>query len=79
MGYQILITSDHGMNEDCSHGGPLAEERQVPMFVLGEAFSHQDVQLEQHEICGCICQLLGVPVHNKAYSLNFLAKEASDE
>ncbi|EDM56786.1 conserved hypothetical protein, partial [Vibrio parahaemolyticus AQ3810] len=35
-GYQIIVTSDHGMNNDLSHGGILPEEREVPMFVIGE-------------------------------------------
>ena len=30
-GYQVVITSDHGMNADLSHGGTLAEERAVPL------------------------------------------------
>lgn len=32
-GYQIIVTSDHGMNNDLSHGGNLIEEREVP-FIL---------------------------------------------
>ncbi|MPV85995.1 alkaline phosphatase family protein [Cardiobacteriales bacterium ML27] len=37
-GYQILITSDHGMNNDkgASHGGMAAIERLVPLYVIGE-------------------------------------------
>jgi putative spermidine/putrescine transport system permease protein len=38
-GYQVLVTADHGMNNDRSHNGLLPEERQVPLFVLGDAFS----------------------------------------
>jgi predicted AlkP superfamily pyrophosphatase or phosphodiesterase len=64
-GYQVLVTADHGMNEDHSHNGLLAEEREVPLFVLGDAFSLNDAaQPQQTELCGTICQLLGLP-HDK--------------
>lgn len=36
-GYQVLVTADHGMNNDRSHNGLLAEEREVPLFVFGDA------------------------------------------
>ncbi|MEI6897779.1 MAG: alkaline phosphatase family protein [Psychromonas sp.] len=74
-GYQILITSDHGMNNDKSHGGILEEERQVPMFVIGEHFSHQSVQLKQHEICGTVCHLLGLNAPDKHFSTDLLKYE----
>ena len=64
-GYQVLITADHGMNNDRSHNGLLPEEREVPLFVLGEAFSlDPDARPRQTELCGTICELLGVP-HDK--------------
>ncbi|MDW6004169.1 alkaline phosphatase family protein [Vibrio mangrovi] len=64
-GYQILITSDHGMNNDGSHGGTLAEEREVPLFVIGDRFSHQQSALiAQTDICGVLCELLGL-LHDK--------------
>ncbi|MGO2456823.1 MAG: hypothetical protein ACTH7T_08205, partial [Vibrio casei] len=69
--YQVMVTSDHGMNNDLSHGGILPEEREVPLFVIGDAFSHQSsgvlpVEIKQTEICGSVCQLLGLK-HNKPY------------
>ncbi len=64
-GYQVLITADHGMNNDRSHNGLLPEEREVPLFVLGEAFSlDPDAKPRQTDLCGTICELLGVP-HDK--------------
>ena len=76
-GYQILITSDHGMNNDLSHGGILPEELEVPLFVIGHRFSHQDqdlkkIELKQTDICGSICQLLALE-HDKPYSQELLA------
>ncbi|WXL27799.1 alkaline phosphatase family protein [Ectopseudomonas mendocina] len=60
-GYQILITADHGMNNDRSHNGLLVEEREVPLFVLGSAFSlNASAQPTQLLLCGTVCELLGV-------------------
>lgn len=64
-GYQVLVTADHGMNNDRSHNGLLTEEREVPLFVIGDAFSLSSVAApKQTELCGTICQLLGV-AHDK--------------
>ena len=75
-GYQILITADHGMNNDNSHGGTLPDERDVPLFVIGQCFSHQqDCKPKQTEICGVICELLGIQDFNKPVTDNLLIKE----
>ncbi len=75
-GYQVLITADHGMNNDRSHGGTLAKERDIPFFVIGECFSHQQNCVpEQTEICGTICELLGIENHSKPVTENLLFKE----
>ncbi|WP_420340896.1 alkaline phosphatase family protein [Vibrio mexicanus] len=71
-GYQIMVTSDHGMNNDKSHGGILAEEREVPLFVIGDQFSHQACQVKQTELCGSVCQLLRLD-HTKPYTQELLA------
>ncbi|MEH6532979.1 MAG: alkaline phosphatase family protein [Photobacterium frigidiphilum] len=77
-GYQIIVTSDHGMNNDRSHGGVLAEEREVPMFVIGSQFAHRHVveniePPKQTEICGLVCDLLGIEHHDKASCKMLLA------
>ncbi|WP_062264677.1 alkaline phosphatase family protein [Endozoicomonas arenosclerae] len=65
-GYQIMVTSDHGMNGMCSHGGTLAEEREVPLFLLGKTFDHlRSMQLKQLHICGLVCEALGIEQHGK--------------
>jgi len=64
-GYQVLVTADHGMSLDRSHNGLLPQEREVPLFVLGNAFSlNRAARPEQTELCGTICTLLGV-AHDK--------------
>ena len=70
-GYQVLVTADHGMNADRSHNG-LLPEREVPLFVLGDAFSlDAGAQPKQTELCGTLCELLGVP-HDKPFCRELL-------
>ena len=79
-GYQVLITADHGMNADKSHGGTLSSERDIPLFVIGDHFSHQaDCSPMQTEICGSICELLGIQDHNKPVATNLLLQSRAIE
>lgn len=72
-GYQIMVTADHGMNIDKSHGGTLDVERDVPLYVIGEGFSHDASALPQQlELCGTVCELLGLSGHNKAVTTQLL-------
>jgi len=76
-GYQLIVTSDHGMNNDKTHGGTLPEERQVPLYLVGSKFSHvleQDLSnpVAQTQLCGLICALLGLANHDKPYSQELL-------
>lgn len=76
-GYQVIITSDHGMNSDKSHGGILPEERDVPLFVIGESFTHlPECAPRQTELCGSICEILGIQNHGKAVSNKLLLEAA---
>ena len=60
------------MNNDRSHGGVLADERDVPLFVIGDQFTHQDCLVKQTELCGAVCQLMNLD-HAKPYSQALLA------
>lgn len=71
-GYQVIVTADHGMNDDRSHGGILPEERQVPLFVFGSAFSLKDAEPLQTELCGTVCQILNI-AHDKPHCAALLA------
>lgn len=75
-GYQVIVTSDHGMNNDGSHGGILAEERLVPLFVIGNRFSLQPCNIQQTEICGLLCELLAI-THDKPLPQNMLLNSRS--
>lgn len=35
LGYQVLVTADHGMSKNGLHGGNTAEQRQVPLYLFG--------------------------------------------
>ena len=72
-GYQVMVTADHGMNNDRSHNGLLPEEREVPLFVIGSAFSlNPDARPKQTELCGTLCSLLGL-AHDKPRCAELLA------
>lgn len=76
-GYQVMVTADHGMNDDRSHGGMLPEETTVPLFVFGEGFSRKaGLAPQQTELCGTLCSLLGV-THDKSVHRALLAGSAS--
>lgn len=70
-GYQILITSDHGMNADGNHGGTLPDVRQVPLFCIGENFTPGTYfeELSQLAIAPMICQLLSLPLGQNMQSI----------
>ena len=69
-GHELLITADHGMNVDGSHGGSLSEERTVPLYRFGEqARRHHYPNIKQTELCGLACDLLGLSGHGKPVPL----------
>lgn len=72
-GYQILITSDHGMNLDRTHGGALDCEREVPLWLIGSAFSHDPAaRPTQLELSGTLATLLGLS-HDQPHCRSLLA------
>ena len=75
-GYQILVTADHGINLDKSHGGNLKEEREIPLYIIGEKFSHnKNAAPRQLQLCGTVCELLGIKDHNKPVATQLLHDE----
>jgi predicted AlkP superfamily pyrophosphatase or phosphodiesterase len=64
-GYAVLVTGDHGMSADHSHGGTTADVRMVPLYVLppaggGEGNTRETVS--QLQVAPTILTLLGLPV-----------------
>ena len=65
LGYNILVTGDHGMNDDAMHGGTTPNVREVPLFLLrADTPGLGDTQeiVSQLQIAPTICKLLGLPI-----------------
>ncbi|MGG4033885.1 alkaline phosphatase family protein [Paenibacillus cisolokensis] len=62
-GYEIIVTADHGMNRDGNHGGSGDDERDVPLFCIGNRFEpgFHDVVIAQLGMAPLVCEMLGVP------------------
>lgn len=61
--YHILITADHGMNEDGHHGGTGNAERDVPLFLISPRCKpgvYTEEYLPQLALAPLVCSLLGV-------------------
>jgi len=64
-GYTILVTGDHGISVDRTHGGTTPDVREVPLYLLGpEAQGKGDTGevLSQLQIAPTVCTLLGLPI-----------------
>ena len=64
-GYNVLVTGDHGMNNDGLHGGTTPEVREVPLFLIrpdhpGVGYSSEVIS--QLQIAPTVCSLLEVPI-----------------
>lgn len=65
MDYDILVTGDHGMNNDHAHGGTTPDVRTVPLFfiqsgITGEGDTRKTISHLQ--LAPTVCKLLGVPI-----------------
>jgi predicted AlkP superfamily pyrophosphatase or phosphodiesterase len=65
LGYNILLTGDHGINADRMHGGTTAEMREVPLFTIlnnvgGRGNTGEEVS--QLQIAPTLCKLLEIPI-----------------
>ena len=73
MGYQVVVTSDHGMDDFGNHGGTLSEHREVPLFIFSEQLV-PSIGLEaiaQLQIAPLICHLLGIEKGTKMEALSW--------
>lgn len=65
LGYNILVTGDHGINADRLHGGTTSEVREVPLFLINHGVpGHGDTGevISQLQIAPTICKLLDVDI-----------------
>lgn len=60
-GYTVIVTSDHGMNRDRTHGGISKDEREVPFFLIGSELNIESKDaMSQLQIAPLICRILGI-------------------
>ncbi|MGG3574277.1 alkaline phosphatase family protein [Bacillus gobiensis] len=61
-GYQIIVTADHGMNDDGNHGGTLNDVRHVPLFIISDQVEPgvYEEEISQLMIAPISCQLLRI-------------------
>jgi len=64
-GYTILVSGDHGMSADHSHGGTTADVRMVPLYILppaGDGDGNTRETVSQLQVAPTILTLLGLPL-----------------
>ena len=64
-GYHVLVTADHGINNDHLHGGTLPDVRHVPLYLIppdGKGRGDTRSQAAQLAIAPTVCRLLEVPI-----------------
>jgi predicted AlkP superfamily pyrophosphatase or phosphodiesterase len=63
LGYNVLVTADHGMNDDGLHGGTTLEVREVPLFLVmpgSQGKGDTRKTISQLQIAPTLCKLLGL-------------------
>jgi len=64
-GYTILITGDHGINQDGGHGGTTPEQREVPLFIIqpdGQGKGNTNEIVSHMQIAPTVLKVLDVPI-----------------
>jgi len=64
-GYSVLVTADHGINNDRLHGGTTPDVRHVPLYVIpatGDGLGDTRTQVSQLRIAPTLCHYLEIPV-----------------
>jgi predicted AlkP superfamily pyrophosphatase or phosphodiesterase len=64
LGYNILITGDHGMNDDGLHGGTTLQVREVPLYIMGTdltGLGDTREVISMLQLAPTISKLLGLP------------------
>jgi predicted AlkP superfamily pyrophosphatase or phosphodiesterase len=63
-GYTVMVTGDHGISSEGSHGGTTEDVRLVPLYVApsdGQALGSTGERVSQLRIAPTVCRLLGMP------------------
>jgi predicted AlkP superfamily pyrophosphatase or phosphodiesterase len=65
LGYNILVTGDHGINRDGAHGGSAPDQREVPLYLIlpDHAGQGDTGQIASHlQITPTVLKLLSLPI-----------------
>jgi predicted AlkP superfamily pyrophosphatase or phosphodiesterase len=65
LGYNIIVTADHGINQDGIHGGNTPGEREVALYLIQPGTPGKGDTLEaisQLRVAPTLCRLLDVPI-----------------
>lgn len=60
-GYEVVVSSDHGMNEDGNHCGISDDERIVPFYYFGTSDINLKIDevINQTQVAPILCRLIG--------------------
>lgn len=77
LGYQIIVTADHGMNDDGMHNGTTDDERSVPLYVISSKVQPgvYEEAVSQLQIAPLACHLLNIRASNVMLPLTILQAE----
>lgn len=80
-GYDVIVTADHGMTADGSHGGNTPEDRHVPLFVISDkvAAGVSDELVSQLQIAPLVCRLLEIEPAESMASLTLEGCSQAEE
>ena len=59
-GYAVLVTSDHGMDDDGSHNDVSEAARRVPLWLAGDGWNNTPLPQDQTCIAELVCTALGL-------------------
>ena len=62
-GYSVVVSADHGMNENGLHGGPTDLQRNVPLYIFSDKVENgrfEDHYVGQRNIAPLLCRLLEI-------------------
>jgi predicted AlkP superfamily pyrophosphatase or phosphodiesterase len=65
LGYHVLVSSDHGINQDRSHGGTTPEVREVPLYIIEpdmEGSGDTGQTVSQLCVAPTILKMLALPI-----------------
>ena len=73
MGYEVIVTADHGQDERGHHGGRGASQQETALYYFGDAEGpSEDTVIDQLQLAPTILKRLGAPVADTMKAKSFL-------